>query len=799
MKTYELTVKGLVQGVGYRPYVAEMLRGLGLKGTVRNTGGIVKICITAAKEAVDELFHRLYKYYPEGARIDNIQVSEIPYREFADVEITDSDGEETVPLLPVDICICDKCAEEMKDRNNRRYRYPFISCSACGPRYTIMHRIPYDRKNTTMNVFDMCKKCKEEYYAHGDRRYYAQTISCPDCGPKLYLEIPKEDYSTDKVRFNASAFDKAVHLLREGQVLAVKNTGGYHLVCDAFSEKAVAKLREIKKRDKKPFAVMTADAVKAEKYAEISEKEKELLTGPAKPVVLLKRKKAEVEPVFQVSMESSYIGLILPSNGLQIMLAEEFKLLVMTSANISGEPMITDDEEIKKLGVPVLGNNREILSPVDDSVVRVCAGEIQVLRRGRGYVPMPVEMKETLLWQQKTFAAGADMKSAFAYGAGNRIYLSQYMGDLSHKRVQQEYLKTKKRFQNCFNLEDGAVISDKHPMYFSGKLAADKAFQGNFEKADDLVKSVNPAVRRVNHHFSHVAAVMAEHGLTDNVIGFSFDGAGYGEDGTVWGGEVCLYKEGKFLRAGHLKSVTMTGGDEGARNGRYALAGYLYNLLKIKGETEVLKVLGVELFEKYFHSFENDMIFRVIDSEINTITQSSAGRLFDAVATLLGVCDYNGYEGQCPCELEYAAYKAESVYPLKLNNCISEDGKLIADTPDLILQILKAYGLGVDKFSLAAGFHEALAEWVVECVNVLESRAGFPNGGKESSRVVAEKQASVVLAGGTFVNRMLTELCVEKLNELGAKVYISRQFPPGDDGIAAGQLYQTILCSDLEE
>lgn len=799
MKTYELTVKGLVQGVGYRPYVAEMLRGLGLKGTVRNTGGIVKICITAAKEAVDELFHRLYKYYPEGASIDSIQAEEIPYREFADVEITDSDGDESVPLLPVDICICDKCAEEMKDVGNRRYRYPFISCAACGPRYTIMHRIPYDRKNTTMNVFDMCEKCREEYYAHGDRRYYAQTISCPDCGPKLYLEMPKENFSIDEVRFNDSAFDKAVRLLSEGEVLAVKNTGGYHLVCDAFSEKAVAKLREIKKRDKKPFAVMAAEVSRGEKYAEISEKEQELLTGPAKPVVLLKRKKSEVEPVYQVSMESSYIGMILPSNGLQIMLAEEFELLIMTSANISGEPMITDDEEIKKLEVPVLGNDREILSPVDDSVVRVCAGEIQVLRRGRGYVPMPVEMRENLLWKKKTFATGADMKSAFAYGTGNRIYLSQYLGDLSHKRVQQEYLKTKKRFQDCFNLEDEAVISDKHPMYFSGKLAVTKAFQGNFEKDYELVKSVNPAVCRVNHHYSHIASVMAEYGLTDNVIGFSFDGTGYGEDGTVWGGEVCLYKDGKFLRAGHLKSVTMTGGDEGARNGRYALAGYLHDLLKTKGETEVLKTVGTELFEKYFNSPENNMIFKVIDSEINTIIQSSAGRLFDAVATLLGVCDYNGYEGQCPCELEYAAYKAESVYPLKLNNCTGEDGKLIADTPDLILQILKASGLGADKSGLAAGFHEALAEWIVECVNALESRAGLPDGELGSSLGVVEKQVSVVLAGGTFANSMLTELCVEKLNKLGIKVYISRQLPPGDDGIAAGQLYQTILCNDLED
>ncbi|MGN0165862.1 MAG: carbamoyltransferase HypF [Lachnospiraceae bacterium] len=764
MKTFELTVTGLVQGVGYRPFTAGLLKNLNLCGTVRNTGGIVKICVTAADKAVDELLHRLYEYYPEGARIDKILVKEIDLTEFTDVTIIESDEEESVPVLPADIGICQKCTSELKDKKNRRYNYPFISCAICGPRYSIMHRIPYDRDNTTMGPFGMCDKCREEYNDPHDRRYYAQTISCPDCGPRLFLE-------SEAGLYYEYAYSEAVNLLRNEQVIAVKNTGGYHLVCDAFSEKAVNKLREIKKRDKKPFAVMVSDAEKAEKYGEINKTERDLLTSPARPVVLLKRKlvetkaeegkPAEREPVYGVSMESPYVGILLPADGLQVMLAEEFPLLVMTSANISGEPMIISDEEIKALGVAVLGNNREILSPVDDSVVRVVAGRVQVLRRGRGYVPQPLEIKNQTekeqLWSEQVFATGADMKSSFAYAAGNRIYLSQYLGDLSHKRVQTEYKLIRKRFKQCFNLKEKVLVSDRHPGYFSTKMG---------ENEEGL------PVYSVIHHFAHMASVMAEYGLREKTIGFSFDGTGYGEDGGVWGGEVCLYNDGAFERVGHLKQIVMTGGDEGARNGMLSLAGYYYDLLLKYGKEELINSLGKTFVDEKLLTPENNLIFKALEKNINTVVQTSAGRLFDAVATLLGVCNYNGYEGQCPCELEYAAFKAEDTYPLRLESV--KNNPYVADTTELIYDMLKAVNSGVSPCSLAAGFHNALAEWILSCA-------------------VNLGDIPVVLAGGTFANRMLTELCISKLEAAGLKVYTNSLIPPGDDGIAVGQLTSLVL------
>lgn len=865
-KTYELTVKGLVQGVGYRPYVAELLRSLGINGVVQNTGGIVKICITAADRAVEDLLHRLYKYYPEGAVVESISVREVSFTEFSAVEIITSDIEESIPVLPADLCICPGCIEELRNPKNRRYKYPFISCAGCGPRYTIMHRIPYDRENTTMQAFDMCEKCAGEYLTPGDRRYYAQTISCPDCGPQLYLEHVKKIRETQHglenagvnskdckiqveqvsdmqafTEYGTQAFESAVTLLKAGEVIAVKNTGGYHLVCDAFSEVAVSRLRRLKKRDKKPFAVMVSDLEKAGEYALINEREANLLTENARPIVLLKKRKSEGayentdctnkefstsdsetaenvnKPAYSVSMESSYIGIMLPSNGLQVMLSDEFEMLVMTSANISGEPMITCNKEIRTLGVPVLGNDREILTPADDSVVSVVRGKTQFLRRGRGFVPAPIETGFDF-GDKTVFASGADMKAAFAYGTGNRVYLSQYLGDLSHKRVQQEYLKTKARMEACFNLKADEIIMDKHPLYFSRKL-------GEFNQPDTVKKETY-------HHYAHMAAVMVEHGIEGDALGFSFDGTGYGEDGTIWGGEIFRYSNGKFSRVGCLKPVKMPGGDSASEDAEIPLAAYFYDALnrsgdelselpgisflcniavqkeaigklkeydnEICGQTKIL----IEKQDNLVFTNKNKFLFKALDLEVNTVINSSAGRVFDAVAALLEICNYNGYEGQCPSELEYAAVRGfekltgdkadgrESDEPEKKTFAdeseifeklrvvyTKQDGMLIADTPELICRILAAVAKGVDADILACRFHEAIADFMVSAADALVN--------DEKKEIVP-----IVLSGGVFANRFLTEMVAEKLENKGYNVFFSEKVPPGDDGIALGQLFQ---------
>lgn len=769
-KTYELTVKGLVQGIGYRPFVASMLKSLGLCGTVRNTGGIVKICVTAADKAVEDLIHRLYKYYPDGAKITDISCAETEYIAFADVEIVGSDMEKSVPLLPADICICEKCSGELSDNNNRRYRYPFISCAACGPRYTIMKRIPYDRENTTMQEFEMCDKCKKEYLEFGNRRHFAQTISCPDCGPQLYLDYTSNDCDKagEKERlYGEAAFCKAVELLNDEQVVAVKNIGGYHLVCNAFSEKAVKKLRELKKRDKKPFAVMfkSSDEVKA--YAIIETVEEELLNDGKRPVVLMKKRSVVEKPlVYEVGMESSFIGAMLPFGGLQLMLSDEFPVLVMTSANISGEPMIISDEEMSAFGVPVLGNNREILTPADDSIVKVVSRKIQILRRGRGFVPTPLEIKDDF-GREIYFAAGADLKSAPAFGSGNKIYLSQYLGDLSHKRVRQEYINTKERLKACFNLNESVVVCDKHPLYYSSVEAKEAA------QDKSLVS--------VSHHFAHVASVMAEHGLDERIIAFSFDGTGFGEDGTVWGGEIFLYDKQKYVRAGHLKSVLISGGDEGARNAKLALASYLFEIKKQMSDEELLKEFGEEPYKKFFDNGEYGVVYAALSNGINTVKQSSAGRLFDAVAALVGVCEYNGYEGQCPSELQYAAENyLENIDNEKIVSVLSPQyvgDSLVLDTPALIKQLLKLKMSGMDKGRLAYHFHKVLAQYIVD-----------------ASKQLRKENATdrVILSGGVFANSLLTKLCLEELSKEGFRTYINEKLPAGDDGLGVGQLYMAL-------
>lgn len=797
LKTFELTVDGLVQGVGYRPFAAGLLRSLDMCGTVRNNGGRVKICVTAANEAVEELIHRLYKYYPEGAAVERVSLRELPFKEFNGVVVEESDADGEIPVLPADICICEGCIKEIKESANRRFRYPFISCASCGPRYTIMRRIPYDRENTTMQSFEMCDECKREYFTFGNRRYYAQTQSCKRCGPQLFLKIPpKEELSVktapeksasedlpEKNRENTvilkreDAEKRAFELIAGGEVIAVKNTGGYHLVCDASSENAVEKIRKLKKRDKKPFAVMFPDSESVRKHAQLSEAEKELLESPARPVVILMAKgfgdsgadkgdseydASDKSGLFKgrgkiaegVMLESPFLGAMLPSNGLQVLLSERFPLLVMTSANLSGEPMITDDCEIECFGIPVLGNDREILTPADDSVARIIDGRTQILRRGRGYVPLPVDVSFDM-GEKAVFAAGADMKSAFAYGKGNRIFFSQYLGDLSRKRVRSEYFKVKKRMEDCFNLKAERIIADRHPLYFSRRAAEASA-------SDTL------PIEYVNHHFAHMASVMAEHGINGDAIGFAFDGTGYGEDGTVWGGEVLFFGKGGFERIGSLMPVKMTGGDEGALNAELSLAAYLHELQKRNNSCFAEA-------EKFRSDKAMETVFKALDRGINTVTQSSAGRLFDAAAALLGICSRNGYEGQCPCELEYAAWKAAGPKgSLKIRSIIKE-GRILADTPDLICQLLKLSDKE-EKSVLAYDFHLALARWLGEC-------AEFAAGIRQN------RNLPVILSGGTFANRLLTVLCISELSARGFKVFISEKLPPGDDGIALGQLF----------
>ncbi len=804
MTMFELTIRGLVQGVGYRPHVARLCRRLRLTGDVRNAGGIVKIRLLCDRKTAEDLAERLYRDYPAGARIDIIELNEIPERFLSGFSIAESDDNGVLPVLPSDIALCEDCRRELFDPKSRFFRYPFISCAACGPRYTIMKSTPYDRINTTMDGFAMCEDCRREYedkiQSRINRRFYAQTIGCAKCGPQLF-------YEAAGTTVTESSLETAISSLHSGAVLAIKDTGGYHLVCDAFNEEAVGKLRQLKKREAKPFAVMANCTETAGKFAEINATEKELLESPARPIVLLEKNRDDSNlqsPAPSVCMNSPYIGIMLPSNGLQYLLAEEFPLLVMTSANFSGEPMITDDGEIKKLGVDVLSNNRVILTPADDSILRVLCGRTQILRRSRGFVPEPVEIKENTSLKTKDntspeikekvfFAAGADMKSAFAFAKNGRVYLSQYLGDLINLRVQQEYIKTRQRMLEMHRVhpdkEKGSnekliIASDLHPGYISSALAKRFCMEMN-EKAfsADLLK--------YQHHIAHAASVVAEHGISEPALCFVFDGTGYGLDKTVWGGEVLYFDGMKFSKKTGLSPVTLAGGDEGVRNTGLILSGFVAEARK-RGLLLDVPDSDIYHYNEYFEPGAEKLVYKAIELQINTVTSSSCGRLFDAVAALSGICDYSHYEGQAACELEYAAqsYRREKLKEINMETIMFRTGSsqsigtaqdirtsqagCLLDTPNLIAELVLKKLNGVSSGHLAYEFHLALAAAV--CREAKVYREIYDNN-------------RIILSGGCFANALLSELVIKRLEAEGFVVYTNEKVPPGDDGIAVGQIW----------
>ncbi|MBR0132426.1 MAG: carbamoyltransferase HypF [Lachnospiraceae bacterium] len=784
MKTFEFTIKGLVQGVGYRPFIARLCMARGINGDVRNSGGIVFLRANFAEEKeANEFAVTLAEQYPEGAKPADISFVQVSFVDFTSFEVVKSNRNGLVPHLPADIGICENCLAELRGdqivpistnlvpKSTRFNRYPFISCAACGPRASIMRKIPYDRENTTMSEFEMCPECKKEFYDPADRRFYAQTISCPNCGPSLFwwdtndeekselrenrITIKQKDISQEKI------FNIATEILKSGGVLAVKNIGGYHLVCDATNSTAVERIRTIKNRETKPFAVMVKDVEIVKTYAHISQREEELLKSPARPIVLLEASNIRISP--SVSMSSPDIGIMLPSNGLQYMLAEEFEVLVMTSANISGEPIIADDEAVKKLGVPVLGNDREIINPSDDSVVRIINDRVQILRRGRGYVPESLELGQNNLRENATktiFASGADMKASFAFFAGNKAYVSQCFGDMSDLAVQTAYEKTSQIMCDMHNISPEVYAYDMHPGYASSSK----------------IRKINANLIPVQHHIAHAASVIAENEISGPALCFSFDGTGYGLDKTIWGGELFYYNDGKFARTGHLDSVRLPGGDEGSRNANLALAGYIYEMRK-RGMLGGIADEEIFCYNKLFERDTEKLVYNALKLEINSVLSSSCGRLFDAVSALLGIGAYNHYEGECACELEYAARKYRKVSKDNKDNGVGMPKP--KSTMDILEILIRNKREGKDKGYLACLFHKSLVDLMLEMIT------SFSCGEKQDTK-------DIVLSGGCFANHLLTEMAIEKFEQEGFKVYTANKLPPGDDGITLGQLFYAL-------
>ena len=801
-----ITVLGMVQGVGFRPFVAGLAESMDICGSVRNSGGIVIIECDAETGVLGEFVRRLRFLAPRGARVLDVRVTEQHEDNMAGSQerqpaekgfrIVESDVQsaDIIPILPPDIGLCPDCRRELLSVTDRRYGYPYISCTLCGPRYSIMEKLPYDRGNITMRRFPMCSACSKEYSDSGSRRRHAQTISCHECGPQLLItetgkktDMREQPEDPGDVHDTRLRLQRCVDILMDGGVLAVKGIGGYQLCCRADRPEAVRRIRVLKQREKKPFAVMFADAGQVREYCELSAAEEKLLESAAAPIVLLKRKK---EFDAAVCGESREIGAFLPYTGLHVLLLQACGPLVMTSANITSEPIITSDIRMRELAASagdnkngcidaVAWNRREILRPLDDSLCRVVGDDVIFLRRSRGYVPLPLPLYTGQIREEDAgtdtdavLACGGDLKAVSALSVSGRAYLSQYFGDLEHYAVKEVYEAGTADMQKLLGIRPKYIVCDRHPGYISHRYAEREALR------------MKIPLLQVQHHHAHAASVMAENKLT-HCIGVAMDGTGYGTDGAVWGCEFMLCRDAGFRRMGHLEYCELIGADDAARDAARTAA---VQLLQMTGrdaqcDAVVRKLLYGRQERKGCAgkpSGQESILQAALKNHINISESSSMGRLFDTVSALTGVRYYNGYEGECASALENKAMEHQAseaapllLFPVKER---SENGvnMLIAGRFTIIGQIIERLGEGCSAAELAAAFHEAVARMILEMCERIRSETG---------------EREVTLSGGVFANMLLLSRTTALLRGSGFSVNINRSVPSNDGGIAYGQAW----------
>ena len=790
-QTVKIKIWGIVQGVGFRPFVAKLADRFEMKGEVLNIGGLVDIIITDESERIDSFIEALKREKPIPAEIVHIKLEELEPREFDCFTILDSDdGDDEAAMIPADLSICPDCLAELQDKNNPRYMHPFISCMVCGPRYTIIDKIPYDRDNTAMIEFPMCDFCRSEYTDRNDRRYHAQTISCHDCGPMLKVKLTEEENEASSIGVigvnpRPEILEKAVApvarasiLLHEGKIIALKGVGGYNLVCSPFLPDTVTALRKLKIREEKPFAVMFRDIEQIKEHCYVSGNEEKLLMSSAKPIVLLERKQ-DGKICEEVYRTSRFIGAFLPSMGVQFMLIDFSGPLIMTSANLSDMPIIKDEDKIFEFQknaysyfksenlkedtfAGVFYNERKIRMRLDDSVARVIDGQPQMIRRSKGYAPVPLYVNNHLTKKDMILATGGQLKASFSISKGPFAYVSQYFGDLDSKESCDIYEENVERLKELFRIKPNLIVCDLHPLYYTTKYAEIYANQHSLP------------LLKVQHHHAHVASVMAEHDLKGSVIGVSFDGTGYGTDGAIWGGEFLVCSNGEFSREAHLEYVKMLGGDSSMKEGWKSAMCYLYHYQDDNCES-VFGTSNGELDDpEWFDDQRWPMVKAGLEHGINTIHSSSMGRLFDGVAAYAGIHDQNRYEGECAIMLENAAAEAlkQGLTPVEMEFEIKETNQISARP--IFLEIGKAMKAGIEKGQVALGFHYAVAVVIEKICLTLRETKGINQ---------------VALTGGVFQNKILMERTLKLLREENFQVYYNISVGPNDGGICLGQNY----------
>ena len=765
-KRLRLRVRGAVQGVGFRPFVYRLARELDLKGFVRNSPQGVTIEVEGPPSKLEEFRARLEAERPPRAVVQRVECEEREPRGEAAfvIETSDAAGAKTALVLP-DIATCPECLQEIFDPRDRRHRYPFTNCTNCGPRFTIIERLPYDRPNTTMRAFAMCPRCREEYENPLDRRFHAQPNACPECGPHLELWAPDGTL----IATHDDALKRTAEAIRGGRIVALKGLGGFHLIVDARDGRAVTELRRRKRRGEKPFALMYPSLDLLRAHCRVAPEEERLLTSPEAPIVLLRRSpRGEHEVAEAVAPENPYLGAMLPYTPLHHLLLKELGFpVVATSGNLSEEPICTDEREaltrLKGIADLFLVHNRPIARPCDDSVVRVIDGRAVVLRRARGYAPLPVSLPES--WpvparpssgsgssssSEARLAVGGHLKNAVALAIGREVFLSQHVGDLDAPETRRAFLRAIRDLAKLYERELAVVVCDAHPDYASTQHA----------------RTLGKPLVRVQHHVAHIWSGVAEHDVKLPALGVAWDGTGYGLDGTVWGGEFFILNEkGRAERVAHLRRFRLPGGERAVKEPRRAALGLLYELL---GERAFEQEQNVPTL-RAFAPRELSALRRMLERGVNAPWTSSAGRLFDAVASLLGVRQRVSFEGQAAMALEFWAEgtaDAAGAYPFAI---IESKGVSVVDWGPLVRAILNDQQQSVPVERIARGFHEALAAAIVEVAR----------------RVGLER---VVLSGGCFQNKLLVELALQKLRAEGFVPFAHERVPPNDGGLALGQI-----------
>lgn len=820
----DIHVKGIVQGVGFRPFVYRMAKKYLINGWVLNAADGVYIHAEGESKLVDEFIMELSDNPPAASRVEEIDIKEVPLEDFDSFEIrfSDDDAVEETTLVSPELATCEDCVRELLNPNDRRYRYPFINCTNCGPRFTIIDHLPYDRAATSMAAFPMCERCAAEYADPLDRRFHAQPDACFECGPSVTWSVGTDDDKlVGKTREESDAiFAAAVEMLMEGKILAVKGLGGFHLVCDANNAEAVAELRRRKRRDGKALAVMAPTVAAVRALCFVSEEEEAVLTGASRPIVLL-RKRPDGAIGAGVADRLSELGVMVPYTPVQHLLMHDFAeaweaahpeeaaaacapgtpvpLLVMTSGNVHDEPICIADEEAREklagIADAFLGNNRPILTRFDDSVVRLIQVDevdgkpgyaIQFLRRARGYAPVPVSVaaEGAAPAEGVIFAAGPEQKNTFTLLRGTDGFVSQHIGDVENAETYDAWLATKDRFESLFEMEPAAVACDLHPEYLTSKWAHHQGLP----------------VTEVQHHHAHIVSVMAEHGLTDAVCGIAFDGTGYGVDGAIWGGEVLLANRSNFERFANFAYVPMPGGAAAIKHPLRMAYGVLwaYDLLEHPAAAAALAPLGDEA----------EVCDTMIERGLNTPMTSSVGRLFDAASALLGICTEPSYEGEGAILLEAAmetagadepgAAAAEGAagvvpdddlaarerYAVTAEKNTATETSTAEDTSVILLDaeatfhaLLDDLEAGVPVSVIGRRFHDAMVSAIVMSAELVRALYGI---------------ATVALSGGVFMNRYLTEHVLADLAAAGFTAAINRDLPPNDGCISLGQ---AVVCS----